>query len=109
MTATEQRSSPIGGPKGRGVLCIKCDHLNRGERDVCRRCGGELYVKCPKCGTKTPQVYTRCQVCRTKVPSKAATPRRKRRRRAKLVRALLMVGTLVGIAGAVYYGVRLFS
>jgi predicted amidophosphoribosyltransferase len=48
----------------RGILCAECEHLNPAGKIICNQCGGELYVTCEGCGSKTERVYSRCSQCR---------------------------------------------
>ena len=68
---SRETPSPIGGdtatllvqPGAKGVLCAKCNHLNRVSASKCSRCEAHLYVKCNDCGTHTERVHTCCQSC----------------------------------------------
>ncbi|MCF7668894.1 MAG: hypothetical protein K9N48_03855 [Verrucomicrobia bacterium] len=48
----------------KGILCAKCEHLNRRGTETCRRCGSALYITCKHCKTKNPRVTTKCSNCK---------------------------------------------
>jgi ribosomal protein L40E len=50
-------------PNARGVLCVKCEHLNPIDLDDCETCKAHLYVNCLECGAKNPRVGSRCVQC----------------------------------------------
>jgi hypothetical protein len=47
----------------RGVLCIKCEHLNPQGIESCEFCGSPLFVNCKDCGAKNARVNPRCTSC----------------------------------------------
>jgi hypothetical protein len=47
----------------RGVLCVKCEHLNPLGVDLCETCKTHLFVNCLECGTKNSRVSPRCSDC----------------------------------------------
>ena len=53
----------VAKPGAKGVLCAKCNHLNRPGASKCSRCESHLYVKCNDCGARTERVHSRCQSC----------------------------------------------
>jgi len=48
----------------RGVLCARCDHLNRGGATVCERCKSELFIKCAYCGEMNLRALENCGKCK---------------------------------------------
>jgi hypothetical protein len=54
---------PLEAKSERGVLCVKCDHLNPPTSKHCTACGSHLHVACHKCGKQSPRVLTRCPHC----------------------------------------------
>lgn len=48
---------------GKGVLCAKCNHLNKPGSTKCSVCESHLHIKCNDCGHRNERVYTRCQSC----------------------------------------------
>ncbi|KAB2667613.1 MAG: hypothetical protein DVB31_07965 [Verrucomicrobia bacterium] len=57
-------SPPVAGQKNaRGVLCVKCEHLNPMGLDDCEFCKAHLFVNCLECGAKNPRVGARCVQC----------------------------------------------
>lgn len=63
QSATPNDNTPPTPAQDRGVLCPKCEHLNRWGTNECRRCGAHLYVSCVSCGAKNERVRTRCSQC----------------------------------------------
>ena len=49
--------------EGKGILCPKCNHLNRPHSTKCSRCDSHLHVKCKDCGAHNERIHTRCQTC----------------------------------------------
>lgn len=59
------------GPRGRGQLCVKCEHLNPlGLRD-CESCEAALFDECPQCGSEKPAVRVGCNACEEKERARA--------------------------------------
>ena len=48
----------------KGLLCLKCSHLNPGNLKECEYCNSKLFIKCKKCGAKVQRVLSQCQKCR---------------------------------------------
>lgn len=71
--------TPIAVPQSsaRGVLCIKCNHVNPQGIELCETCGTHLFVNCRECGTKNARVNPRCVNCSRRMHKKkkrATTP-----------------------------------
>ena len=47
----------------RGVLCVKCEHLNAVDLEECEFCRSHLWVKCHECRAKNRRVNARCDEC----------------------------------------------
>ena len=47
----------------KGLLCLKCSHLNPGNLNECEYCKSPLFIKCKKCGAKVQRVLSQCQKC----------------------------------------------
>jgi hypothetical protein len=47
----------------KGILCAKCNHLNKPGSTKCTRCESHLHIKCNDCGARNERVYSRCQTC----------------------------------------------
>ena len=60
-------SPPAGPQNGKGVLCVKCEHLNPSGLEKCGTCGAHLFVFCTRCGHVNARVHSRCQQCRRKL------------------------------------------
>ncbi len=59
---------PADGPvHGKGVLCVKCEHLNPPGLDKCETCDAHLFVVCSRCGHRNGRVLSRCAGCRGKL------------------------------------------
>jgi hypothetical protein len=54
---TEQRPAP------QGVVCAKCQQLNRPGRNVCEGCGAHLHIVCHDCGQRNPRSRSHCLEC----------------------------------------------
>lgn len=51
----------------KGVLCVKCEHLNPVSLDKCETCDAHLFVVCSRCGHRNSRVLSRCAGCRGKL------------------------------------------
>ena len=51
-------------PKGRGVLCSECDHLNPSGIDECEVCHRALFSICRDCGKSRPRNLRNCPSCK---------------------------------------------
>lgn len=65
-------AGPLPGPEAvslgrRGVLCVKCEHLNETDAERCSQCTSHLYVFCQRCGAKNPRVNSRCEKCQRRL------------------------------------------
>lgn len=47
----------------KGVLCAKCNHLNKPRSTKCSVCGSHLHIKCNDCGARNERFYSQCQEC----------------------------------------------
>jgi hypothetical protein len=47
----------------KGILCRKCNHLNRGTATKCSRCDSHLHIKCKKCGGRNERIHDNCHSC----------------------------------------------
>ena len=81
----------------RGILCVRCEHLNPLELEECEICKTHLFVKCHECGAKNPRVGARCSVCQRRL-HKTQGSSRKSRRGINMKVILLVLG---GIAAAI--------
>lgn len=66
QTSAAASSGLAGDPSRktvRGVLCVKCEHLNAVNLEECEFCGSHLWVKCHECGAKNRRVNVRCDEC----------------------------------------------
>lgn len=92
----------------RGVLCIKCEHLNPPDIEACEDCGAHLFVNCQECQTKNPRVSARCSHCGRRLHK-----RKKRHGREERGVNLVFIGLVLGailaaiIAVFVVAGIRL--
>jgi hypothetical protein len=60
----EVKPAAVVPPVGtRGVLCVKCEHLNPITLDECETCRAHLWVNCHECGVKNRRVNVRCDEC----------------------------------------------
>ncbi len=101
---------PIEGPgspgkSARGVLCVKCEHLNPLAVENCEICDGHLYIKCNECGAKNPRVGARCVECQRRLHK----PRRGSRGNRPVLSRGWSFGIMLGIIFAivlvlVYFG-----
>jgi len=61
---------PLSGSRpsdARGVLCVKCEHLNSIALEECEVCKAHLWVKCLECGAKNRRVNVRCDECKRRM------------------------------------------
>lgn len=92
----------------RGVLCIKCEHLNPPDIENCEECGAHLYVNCQECQTKNSRVSARCSHCGRRLHKRKKRRGREERGINLLYVALVLAGILVAIiAVIVVAGIRL--
>jgi hypothetical protein len=86
----------------KGLLCLKCNHLNPRDLKQCEYCNSQLFVKCKKCGAKVQRVISKCPECRHRM-HKSPFRKLKRRmfRRSKKI-ALGEVGIIVIVAYGAY-------
>ncbi len=47
----------------KGILCPKCNHVNKPGSTKCSHCESHLHIKCNDCGARNERVYSRCQAC----------------------------------------------
>src|ERR1041385_1198368 len=74
MMQDSKEAPPIGGDSAdtatllrkagaKGVLCAKCNNLNRPGAQKCSHCESHLYIKCKDCGAHTERINSRCHEC----------------------------------------------
>lgn len=63
MTETPSQTAPQPEHNERGLLCARCEHLNRLGQTQCEKCGAHLFVVCRHCGHENQRVHTRCRQC----------------------------------------------
>jgi ribosomal protein L40E len=51
----------------RGILCVKCEHLNPLQLEACEICQAKLHINCRECGAKNPRVGSRCVQCQRRL------------------------------------------
>jgi hypothetical protein len=51
----------------KGVLCAKCEHVNKPGSTTCSVCRSHLHVKCKDCGAINERVLTTCRSCGRKL------------------------------------------
>jgi hypothetical protein len=61
---TEPHSAKGGAESKRGLLCVKCEHLNLATDTLCQICGADLFMICLQCGSRNERVRSRCTQCR---------------------------------------------
>ena len=47
----------------KGLLCVKCSHLNPGNLTTCEYCKTPLFIICKKCKTNVQKALSQCQKC----------------------------------------------
>ena len=47
----------------KGLLCVKCSHLNPGNLTACEYCEAPLFIICKKCEAKVQRALSQCQKC----------------------------------------------
>ena len=47
----------------KGLLCVKCSHLNPGNLTTCEYCNTPLFIICKKCEAKVQRALSQCQKC----------------------------------------------
>ena len=47
----------------KGLLCLKCSHLNPGNLNECEYCKTTLFIICKKCEAKVQRALSQCQKC----------------------------------------------
>lgn len=98
-TPQQAPSAPVAAPQKpdvRGVLCIRCEHLNPKGIEQCETCRGHLFVNCHECGVKNARVNARCVDCGRKLHKS----RRRTARPERGVNRWLVVLVLAGILAA---------
>lgn len=88
----------------RGVLCVKCEHLNPVHLEVCEFCRTHLWVSCRHCGAKNRRVNIRCDECHRRLHKGRSSSGRSRGSWTTL--NLWVVGTVIG--GIVFVLLLLF-
>ncbi|HOX03301.1 MAG TPA: zinc ribbon domain-containing protein [Candidatus Paceibacterota bacterium] len=63
MSDQPPAEAPASQPNAKGVLCIKCDHLNAPGSRECDYCQAALWVACRHCGAETQRALTKCTHC----------------------------------------------
>lgn len=104
---TEPEVTPptVVSPTGvRGVLCVKCEHLNSATLEECEYCRAHLWVNCHECGAKNRRVNIRCDECNRRLHKGRSTRSGSRARQAGF--NWWIIGTVVG--GIVFAIVLLF-
>jgi hypothetical protein len=66
--------APTDAPRGKAVLCQRCDRLSPAGSETCERCGDALYVECADCGERRPKVIKTCPNCETARRRRNLTP-----------------------------------
>lgn len=86
-------AAPTGATSARGVLCVRCEHLNPPGIEQCETCRGHLFVTCHECGAKNARVSSRCVECGRRLHKS----RRRSARPEPGINRWLVVVVLVGI------------
>ena len=66
----------------RGVLCVKCDHLNPASLEECEVCKAHLWVNCLECGAKNRRINIRCDECKRRMHKGRSKSSRSQSRRS---------------------------
>ncbi len=96
--------APSRPSNARGVLCVKCEHLNSIALEECEVCKAHLWVKCLECGAKNRRVNVRCDECNRRMHKGRSSSSMARSRRSGF--NWWIVGMVVG--GIVFAIVLLF-
>jgi hypothetical protein len=51
----------------KGILCAKCEHVNKSGSTTCSVCRAHLHIKCNDCGTVNERVLNSCKNCGRKL------------------------------------------
>lgn len=62
QTSGGEAAAPVA-KSVKGILCAKCNHVNRAGSTKCSRCESHLHIKCNDCGARNERIYSRCQTC----------------------------------------------
>jgi hypothetical protein len=63
MSPSEAAEVEAPKPGERGILCVRCEHINDQGQTRCAQCGARLFVECSSCGELNQRVFTRCRKC----------------------------------------------
>jgi len=66
----------------RGVLCVKCEHLNPISREECEVCRAHLWVNCRECGAKNRRINIHCDECKRRMHKGRSKSSRSQSRRS---------------------------
>ena len=47
----------------KGLLCVKCSHLNPSNLKACEYCKTPLFITCKKCEAKVQRALSQCRKC----------------------------------------------
>ncbi len=93
----------------KGLLCLKCSHLNPGNLKECEYCNSQLFIKCKKCGAKVQRVLSQCQKCRHRLHKSFLTKlERKMFARSRKI-TLGQFGLLIILAIFMYQAIKIVS
>jgi hypothetical protein len=100
-TASDTTQTSVRTAKG--VLCAKCEHVNKPGSTTCSVCRSHLHVKCNDCGEVNERVLNTCRHCGRSLHRSAARRLLSRvatkRNRIKPTFILLMFA----IVGVIFY------
>jgi hypothetical protein len=60
-TASDTTQTPRSTAKG--ILCAKCQHVNRPGSTTCSVCNSHLHIKCNDCGAVNERAIDSCRIC----------------------------------------------
>lgn len=99
-TPSDTTQTPLSTAKG--ILCAKCEHVNKPGSTTCGVCRSHLHVKCNDCGAVNERARNHCRNCGHSLHRSAArrlvSRMAKKRNRIKPTFILLMFA----IVGAIF-------
>ena len=93
----------------KGLLCVKCSHLNPGNLTACEYCKTPLFIICKTCKAKVQAALSQCQKCGHRLHKKFLSKlERKMFARSRKI-TLGQFGLLIILALFMYQAIKVIS
>ena len=100
---TSSDTTQTSRKSAKGILCAKCEHVNKAGATTCSVCRAHLHVKCNDCGAVNERALNHCRTCGRNLHRTALQRFATRLARTRTKIKPLWLLLLLAVVGIIFY------